>query len=59
MVEDLIFSKYFFAWFMFKYLYPSGPVLQMLTFKILFHDTKKRVTILYIFDIQENGYWFY
>ena len=51
--------RYFFAWFMFKHLYPSSPILQMLV-----HDPKKRVAILYVFNTlqscmdvgQENGY---
>ena len=56
--------RYFFAWFMFKHLYPSSPILQMLTSKMLVHDPKKRVAILYVFNTlqscmdvgQENGY---
>ena len=49
---------------MFKHLYPSSPILQMLTSEMLVHDLKKRVTILYVFNtlqscmdiVQENRY---
>ena len=50
--------------YMFKHLYPSSPSLQMSTSKMLVHDSKKQVTISYVFNtlqncmevIQENGY---
>ena len=50
--------------YMFKHLYPSSPILQMLTSEMLVHDLKKRVTILYVFNtlqscmdvVQENRY---
>ena len=39
---------------MFKHLYPSSPMLQMLTSKMLAHDRKKRVTILYVFNTLQS-----
>ena len=48
--------------YMFKHLYPSSPIPQMLRSKTLPRDPKKRVAILYIFNtprmdvVQENGY---
>ena len=50
--------------YMFKNLYPSSPILQILTSKMFVHDPKKRETILYVFNTiqscmdvaQENGY---
>ena len=33
--------------YMFKHLYPSSPIFQMLTSKMPVHDENKRMTILY------------
>ena len=44
---------------MFKHLYPSSPILQMLTSKMLVHDPKKRVTILYVFILSRAVWTFF
>lgn len=40
--------------YIFKHLEPTSTILQMLSNKMLVHDPKKRVTILYVFNALNN-----
>ena len=51
-----IFIRYFSPGCMFEHLYPSSPLLQMLTSKILVHDPKNWMTILCVFHTLFRAY---